>query len=267
MAEKRHAIVAKFIDVFFDPFHNNGAKWLPTSALAARRDFVHKVSQLADDAWLNRFARAYRRPSKDTFLAVLEDWMPVAEQLGPEVVGATRGALTAIETIVDAETYDSAEARHYEYASLNTPCFLHCARMANDMLKDHGMSADLVFDETETFGAVFSNVLRIFHNGGNDKTIFVDGAASGVTTGRIHTWRSGKSELEPGIQAADVLAGVLGKVARELLAGKPIPEPLVDIAKRLFTMPLLGPPRVAWLICSERLAASLGRQALAMIKS
>lgn len=265
LAEKRHAVVAKFVDVFFDPFHNDRAKWLPNSAFAARRELVHAVSQVVDDNWVNRFARAYRRPLKEEFLDVLADWLPLATQLGPQVESATRGAIASIEIIVDAETYDSDAARHYEYASLNTPFFLHCARMANDMLKVHDMSAELVFDETETFGAVFAEVLRIFHNGGIDKTIFADGAERGMTTGRIRTWRSGKSELEPGIQAADVLAGVLAKATRQLLAGNPIPQALAEISKYLLAMPLLGPPNVAMVMCSENLEASVAQLAYSVV--
>ncbi|NVB40323.1 DUF3800 domain-containing protein [Pseudenhygromyxa sp. WMMC2535] len=244
--QKQFAIAGKVVDVLLDPMHNPGASWLPTASLRERRRLTELV-YTASDGVLRDFAEAYRDPSENAPLleSCLERLSRFAGLNGePLLEKGFRGALESLDAIIDAEDCDSADGgKHAEHASLNVPAltqFMRKCDMGLDMYRPR--QGTLVHDEQSQFRRVFefyARMLRKIGVGHRELEDVLD--AQGIPVDRvgvrnIHCFSMRDSRGEPLLLAADILAGGIARVLKQVLDD----EPWSDAELRFAAMTLPG---------------------------
>ncbi|MBF5043160.1 DUF3800 domain-containing protein [Aggregicoccus sp. 17bor-14] len=178
---------------------------------AARTELAEQLSRLSDAA-LKEFSRAYANPSADAFAAcigVMKD--ELAAQGQGHLVRLLQGGLDALPAIV-AEEQQEMELWHVEHprfpehrvragARLALDAFFASLTTLDRVLRHvHPHPANIVYDEAEE-GRAFELALWAAQEGGHVRHI-----------GRAIP---GLSHQEDALQAADLLAGILYRVAKD----------------------------------------------------
>jgi hypothetical protein len=235
--DRRFSIAGKIVDVFLDPFHQDAVAWLPTAALKERRRITEMLSELLDAAAIEAFATAYRAPTVDAFSRVLGLIVPQVRRTGHfRLAGAFEGAAKSVATIVESESYGS---EHGEWAALNIPALCHLLRLVDRFADDKG-TFSVVHDENDQFRRLFPRVVASLTSGDSEHpdVRFPDGTIARMTLRNCGEFRMENSADELMLQAADLIAGVVSRVARQAMSS--VEKPKRDIRElAALTMPAL----------------------------
>jgi hypothetical protein len=225
VADRAFCVAGKAVDTFLDPFTNPAAAWLPTGALRRRQDVWETVSALPVNA-LNDFATAYRSPTPDAFRAAAGGLArALRDARAPdELVRGFEGAVLLADSICEAETFDAAGG-HGLATALNAPVFLHLVKKAERLLESMPLAHPLaelaiIHDNVARVDRVLADALKTLSVPTNRSAEYVglDGELVRLGVKHVARFEVSDSRAVPGIQAADLLATSVAKLAREARA-------------------------------------------------
>lgn len=234
IADRRFCIAGKAVDTFLDPSTNPAAEWLPTSACHRRQDVWEIVSALPDEA-LATFAEAYRAPSPEGFenaIRALVDGLRAADA-GTALINSFQAALPHAAAICQRETHASVDSSHGVATALNTPVFFHLVKKADrfmDTKKGHQMV--VVHDEIRSFEDALRRTVEIlsFPAGATPEYVGHDSELVRLGVQNVARFETAASSSVQGLQAADLLASSVARLARDLRHGRSWSDELHELA-------------------------------------
>lgn len=257
--DKWFSVAGKLVDVFLDPEHNPGAAWLPTSAVKRRTGLVELLSDVLSESALRDFAACYHTPDVTGF-------QNTVEHVAQELLNASLwmlahtflAATTDLPNLVEQETYDR-DGTHAQWASLNVPALGHLLRRA-DVLMDSKGTYSVVHDETSQFRPVIEHAVAAMRRPGTPAPdLFLeDGLRHRQLLRNLECLTFVRSNDEVCLQAADLLAGSIARVARNASGGDPLTEEMAALGALTFPALLVagdGGPDFAGMYAREETMA------------
>ena len=237
MMERRFALLLKLVEVFLDTAHQDDADWLPNSDIAGRREVTEVLAAKVPQTVVDRFATEYRAPTRAGFEAVLKGVIDALDH--GRIRSSFQGALRALPTIVEAETYGDETTRHGDWAGLNVPAFCHAVRLVDRFMDPLEDTFRVVHDQTAQFESLFKRALAALSHPGAEQPdmMLPDGDVVRLALQNCSGFEINDSKHEIGIRAADVLAASVSRVAKSILAGAPWTTELKGLAEK--TLPAL----------------------------
>ncbi|PRQ08744.1 DUF3800 domain-containing protein [Enhygromyxa salina] len=242
VAFKGHCLSLRAVETFLDPMLNPGAVWLPSGANETRRGIATLLWQEVPDA-VREFGACFKTPDRSTWTAAVTgianalDAANVTSRNGTLVSNLVRSLRQALVPEVMDEIIDSERrtvwgtGKRYEAMSLNFPVFLNFMRNL-DMLM-HGAVLDVIHDETLQFEAVFRQGVELFGKLGRIDVRVEDGTAWRLSAGSYRSFTTRDSKDVIGLQAADIMAASVFRVAKRAHDDEPLTneeEPLAALA-------------------------------------
>lgn len=235
--EKRYNVALRMVDVFLDPEFNERAKWLPTTANDSRSRVANQLLEQLRETQFVQFMSTYRSPTTEGFRETIESVSLTLELSGSTYLAdAIRGNHLRLSDLVEAESAQGGAFLKSSVArSLNYPAFNHLMSLADSICENCNFEGELIHDETKEFGQAFA---RLFNMRKGD-SIGANGIAmengflrANITS--IRGFRTGNSQLEAGIRAADYVASAVRGSALYANALIPPSESLKRIGSLLF---------------------------------
>ncbi len=266
IADRRFCVAGKAVETFLDPVTNPAAAWLPTGAVARRHGVWEVVAQLPDSA-LQVFAEAYREPSTDGFCAALHALVSAlrAAQAPRRLIITFEEAEPHLPRITQYETHGSELASHGVETALNAPVFFHLVKAADRFIEIMHPAERMVVvhDEIRAFAAVLERTVRALTVAADVSPEFIglDGEMVRLGVKQVAGFRVESSANVPGLQAADLLASSVARLARDVRNGRPWSAELLELAS--ITLPLLlseddgVPPMLAGMLADRGHIAEL----------
>jgi hypothetical protein len=156
----------------------------------------------------------------------------------PELAAAYLGALRAVSAIVEAETYDKwSQGSHRQFVALNVPGCMHLLRLVDRALDGFG-TCSVQHDSTPEFETLLSHYVEPITGAGAEDCRLRDGTIFRAGFRNIEDFQIASSASSPPLQAADLLASAVARIARaSIMPDKPELEKLRGVAK--LTLPAL----------------------------
>jgi hypothetical protein len=259
-AEKQYCVAAKIVETFFDPFTNPAARWLPTGANADRQKVAEIFNSLSL-AFLKPFLDAYREPTEEGLRGAAESLYHAMRLTGPPVFAWTlAGAVKHMRDITEDEDGAEIDGKRYIGVSLNLPVFVQFMTHADRFLKERGATnIEVVHDETSEFEAGFRWAFDVFASAKEQVSIpLQNGEEVYFGLSSLRNFRTGKSEVEPEIQGADLLASALRTIFIALVRNKPMPPTVKEMARMILGRQPESAVGNLWIVGSSKLWRSFG---------
>lgn len=223
VAFKGHCLSLRAVDAFMDPSHNPAARWLPTGANETRREVATLLWDRATDA-VRSFGQAIKKPDADTWSRVATE-LAQALRASPSIELSIKVAETlahatspdVIDMIVEAEQVTAwGGGKRYESVSLNFPIFLNFLRNLDEIVVGRNGVCDIIHDETLQFESAFEQGVELFSRTGRVDVRGEDGTIYRASPESFKSFNTADSESLPALQAADVLASSIYRVAKRV---------------------------------------------------
>jgi hypothetical protein len=242
VAFKGSCLALRVVETFLDPMSNPGASWLPTGANETRREIATLLWEEVPDA-VRQFGACFKSPERGTWtssVAAITDALEVSDastrhgSRPSTLVKSLRQALAPdiMDEIIDMEGRGLwGSGKRYESMSLNFPVFVNFMRNL-DMLME-GAVIDVVHDETLQFEAAFRQAIELFGKVGRVDARTEDGTSWRLSPGSYRSFQTRDSKDVIGLQAADIMAASVFRVAKRAHNCEPLTddeEPLAALA-------------------------------------
>lgn len=255
IVEKRYCVAAKMVETFLDPFHNDGAYWLPTGA-DIERQAIANVFYESPSVLLHDFANAYRDPNTESFARNIRALADYSNSIGRiDLSSSLLAQLDDLDRLVEAERAEIGTIKRNKWIAVNTFTFLSFIVLASNVIRlETDAEVEVVHDKTDEFEEAF----KILFDGWRWRegleilpSVLQSGTVMPPLVDQLTRFRIGEPKQEPEIQAADVLSSTLRWLAEGASIGR---EGQFD--KELFRLtlwPLLpgSPVQHASLIASD----------------
>jgi hypothetical protein len=232
LAEKRYLVAAKLVEAFLDPAHNENLydefTWLNVEKKNIAQTLYDKCPKTIDD-----YAELYKRPKinlleqlRDTLISELESHN---EHSLAEVI---RGANAHLDDILWEEEYGIVSLPRRASKTINYPIFEALCTMIEHFARQKDIKkVRIIHDEIAQLQRAYTDTFNIHRNAGEMAFQYQDGTYSYTRFERIQTLRFGKSVMDPMIQAADLLAGLIAGLSVRILRGEKIQDDLKELGK------------------------------------
>lgn len=250
LVEKRYLAANLVVETFLDPLCTAAA---PAEFIdpGERRKASNLVHHVLNDALTAEFLAAMASLDRGALDAVGQR-IAGRLTLHPADEGPT---LAAVLHRTSADPFDWSQIDDVRHARRPTPhsfAFAPLLSAVDQHLHKRGVTAVLVADVDAQFGPVLSRAFELARDPAN----FVGGVNFYGVSGpfeRVRSLRHARSEVEPGIQLADLVAGLVATIARADVDGAPIDElaaPRHALRKAL----LRDAPSTYWQVSESALA-------------
>jgi hypothetical protein len=237
VAFKGHCLALRVVETFMDPMSNPGAAWLPSGADGTRREIATLLWQEVPNA-VREFGTCFKTPEQAAWTAAVSS---IIDALDTADVASRHGILASIlirslrqatvpdimNEIIDGESQGFwGSGKRYEAVSLNFPVFLNFMRNLDMLIP--GAVIDVVHDETIQFQAV-----ELFGKLGRADVRTEDGTSWRLIPGNYRSFTTRDSKEVIGLQAADIMAASVFRVAKRAHDDEPLTdeeEPLAALA-------------------------------------
>jgi hypothetical protein len=120
-----------------------------------------------------------------------------------------------MESIIEPEQRSVwGSGKRFESMSLNFPVFLNFLRNLDVLLANINGRCDIVHDENRYFESVFRQGVEVFGRTGPVDVVTEDGIPARLSTSSFRSFRTDSSKTSPALQAADILASSIFRVAK-----------------------------------------------------
>jgi hypothetical protein len=258
-AEKRFCVAAKIVETFLDPAYNTSLAMAFTGDVITKQEIANTFYDRLPSEVVGRFAAAYRKPTEEAFSNSLEEIVEaVRRYINPELAKVLDASRKQLGALAEAEAEDSVFGK--VSATLNMPClasffmmvenlgrlgFVNPVRFVHDEQRAYGLGYEKVFQTHKTIHDWF---VRLPH------TEIAFAALNHITQ-----FDMVKSQLEPLVQAADVLAGTVNHLCTLAARDCEITAADAALADAIFPALLVSRPQVAWPIWSDQLTRRVGK--------
>jgi hypothetical protein len=258
IAERRYGLAVKINHTLFDAGHNERAKW---SQVLGRneRSVAERILSLPEHV-LYDFASVYSTPDKERLEAVVRSLSAAARGVDDgELAHWFDGAYEALDDIWDSDFTDSGHIKHYQLSSMNLPIFNQVIRLVDSFMEfKHQQSGQLgtfniVHDVTQQFSSALEFYAEEFLNDPTRRITIRDFNNHRMAKWYFHSFSTRESKDAPEIQAADLLASSLFRLARDAMDGIAWPAPMIEIAKRFVPVIMDDLPIIGGVFGSEDL--------------
>ncbi len=215
--DRAFSIAGKVVDVFLDPMHQPNVDWLPTSDIPQRQAITEMLSARVSSRTLGAFVAAYKHPTHDGFKAVLETLVADLNDLGEaRLAHGFQGAIEHLDVIVADETYDDEDTKHRQWAALNVPAFKHLIGKVDRFMDAVPTRFDIIHDQTHEFAEPLARTVEFFRipDAPHVDVPLVGGRSVRGIFRNVDQFSTADSKETPALQAADVLASSVARVAR-----------------------------------------------------
>jgi hypothetical protein len=214
ISEKRFNVAQKIVDVLFDPIHNEAAGWLALNDDVERDRVENQLCTLSP--LLDAFLEAYREPQIEVWKDVVGSLQRECEKREWEKLAATfKGALDHIDTIFKHEQQAGHEfigggsSRHFHFASIQVPMFLHVVRLVDGVLERHHARGVVCHDASPKFEAAFQTAFAWIKGTSGESVAWTSGTYRRLGMTQIDSLTFADSESSMGLQLSDLLVGLV----------------------------------------------------------
>ncbi|TWT80553.1 hypothetical protein CA13_19980 [Planctomycetes bacterium CA13] len=260
LAEKRYCIAGKIVETFLDPYYSSKLRGHFGVDLEAKREIANTLYERLPTSVLNEFAASYREPSQTGFESVLSRVVASCrEHVNAEVAELMLGSEDRLGDIAAAELH-AVDAFGKGSATINAPCLISMAMLIEQLGRKHDISPQrIVHDEQGPYQTDFARIFQSFLSAPEEHRFQLEGMDVPFGAIRnINTLEFQKSEQQPLVQAADLLAGSIAHVAKKLVGEESLHVQESELAMFAF-LPMYVPQlRLANPVCSERMLKRIG---------
>ena len=218
VAFKGHCLALRVVETFLDPITNPHASWLESGANETRREAATLLWDQFSPA-VRQFGACFKTPDRESWSsavsAIADALDPSESELAPRLAESLRGCLRpyVMDEIIEAENAGYwGSGRRHATMSLNFPVFLNFLRNLDTLL--HNAEVDVVHDETHRFEAAFREAIQLFERVGRVDIGTQSGQPWRLSPGAYRSFETRDSKASMGLQAADILAASIYKVAK-----------------------------------------------------
>ena len=231
IADKTFAVASKIVDVFFDPGTNPSAAWLPLLDDVGRVELAHRFMLLPPPV-LAGFLEAYRQPSQQDWAS----WLDAVTKEDPvagdaDVRGGFQRARDLLdeifqaETLTGASTVSGAPLHQHHAASVQVPMLAHVLRLVDGFLERTLGRASVCHDRTPKNEAAYQHFFDLLTRLPPSSYKWPSGVHRREGICRLTKLTFADSKSEAGLQAADLLCGIVENAVKDAMRGrKPRPE-------------------------------------------
>ena len=243
VAFKGHCLALRVVETFLDPMTNPKAAWLPSGANETRRAAATFLWDEVRDA-VRQFGACFKTPERATWGSAVTVIADAIDSSGAELRHETLDTRRISESLrnclnpnvmdelinLEASGYWGSGRRHASM-SLNFPAFLNFLRNLDPLL--HNAKVDVIHDETHRFEAAFQQAIDLFKKLGRVDIVTESGESWRLSPGSYRSFETRDSKTTIGLQAADILAASVYKVAKRAHDDEPLGDhegPLATLA-------------------------------------
>lgn len=216
IADKRFCLTGRIVWSLVDPVHNPEAAWLPNAYGNDRQSVWEELDGVLSNDTLQRFQDGWRNRDPGALSDAISHIAADAEAAGlqPRLVRALAYYAGRGSSLLEWEDYDGLEGGHKASVAINGPALKHVMNMTDRLLEGTGKALEVVHDKAIEFEPVYESTVG-FMNAVQGADIEVpDGSWIRPFSGCPVSFRSVDSKESLGVQAADVLAGCVGRICQ-----------------------------------------------------
>jgi len=258
IAEKRYCIAGKIVETFLDPAYNDLVRDPITGDVETKQEIANTLYEQLEGAALDGFAQAYMAPTPAALGAALTS---VANAIERDISSALGRALLGSRAHIDAIA--DAEGSHWlPYnldATLNMPCLISFLMLVENLGR-LGLARPIrvIHDEHQSYEEGYKLIFEL-HRG--MPRLFArlphnDAEYSNLEHVAVFETRTSISCLP--VQAADLLAGVLGHCCKLAMGDDPITDADNELIDMLIPGMISFEPRLTWMVCSDHCLRRIG---------
>ncbi|UWD98877.1 DUF3800 domain-containing protein [Bacillus velezensis] len=232
-AEKKYCIAAKVIDTLLDPKFNTQLDDWFTYDNVTKKAFIEKV-YLFPDEHLTSFIHAYKDCDAEKMTQCILQLSDYAYSIGLDTLSTLfKGALSKIESNMASEKAANKRLPNNAMAAINLPVFVSLIQMIEPLGRKNNVTLSLIHDECGQFEEAYNDVFERFATAAPSERKFADGNTITFGFQRLKDFSFGNSEQNRWLQAADILAGVLGRLFDRIYHDKLQNDELLELVRPL----------------------------------
>ena len=258
IAEKRYCVAGKIVETFLDPAFNELVRDPITSDVETKQEIANTLYEQLDRGAMDGFAQAYMEPTPGALDAALTNVVSAIDRDISEALGrALLGSRAHMDAIAKAE--GDHWLSHNLDATLNLPCLISFLMLVENLGR-LGLARPIrvIHDEHQSYEEGYKQIFEL-HRG--MPRLFArlphnDAEYSNLEHVAVFETRTSISCLP--IQAADILAGVLGHCCKLAMGDGPITDADNELIDMLIPGMISFEPRLTWMVCSDHCLRRIG---------
>ncbi|MCY8932663.1 DUF3800 domain-containing protein [Bacillus atrophaeus] len=232
-AEKKYCIAAKVIETLLDPEYNNQLDTWFTYDNVRKKALVEKVYLFPDEQLAN-FIHAYKDGDAEKMTQSILQLSDYANSIGLDTLSTLfKGALSKIESNMASERAANKSLPKNAMAAINLPVFTSLIQMIEPLGRKNNDTLTLIHDECGPFEEAYNEIFERFATAAPSERKLFDGNTITFGFKHLKDFSFGESDQSRWLQAADLLAGVLGRLFDNIYYDKLQDDELLELVRTL----------------------------------
>ncbi|MCU4797362.1 DUF3800 domain-containing protein [Bacillus cereus] len=251
LVEKRYCIAAKIIETLLDPSYNDEVDNRYTYDNLMKKQLVEKL-YTAPDEYLSKFINSYNDANPvlmESAINLLCEFLESNNE--SDLSRKLKGAIKYLENNLESEKKAREHLPNKAMMSLNLPAYVSYITLLEQLGGLINAKFSLVHDKTKQFEEAYSLMFKTFSEAESSEYTLTDGNSILLGFKYLKAFSFEDSKESRWIQAADILASVIGRILKRVYSGEPLEAELLELAK--LTLPALidYEIRIAQSICFD----------------
>ncbi|MDY7903526.1 MULTISPECIES: DUF3800 domain-containing protein [Bacillus] len=251
-AEKKYCIAAKVIETLLDPAYNDKVDTQFTYDNLKKKVLAEKV-YLFPDEQLADFINSYKDNNVEKMTQCIIRLSEYALSEGLDELSTWfKGALSTIESNMASERAAHRSLPKKSMEAINVPVFISLIQMIEELGRKTQNTFSLIHDETQQFEDSYIELYRRFATAPPFEANLTDGNSILMGYKHLKEFSIGGSTRSRWIQAADILAGVIGRLLEEIHGDNLQNEELLELARTLIPSFVSQEIKLSDSVCSNK---------------
>ncbi|MGW6108961.1 DUF3800 domain-containing protein [Bacillus subtilis] len=234
-AEKKYCVAAKIIETLLDPAYNNEVDYSFTFDNLKKKELTEKVYSFPNES-LEDFINFYLDGNAEKMTQCIRQMSDHAYSIGLyEISKLFKGALSGIVNNLETEKAAHASMPNKAMEAINVPVFLSITQIIEKIGRKTKYNFSLVHDETKQFEDAYTDIFKKFSEADSFEAKLTDGNSIIMGYKHLKDFSFISSSQSKWVQAADILAGVLGRLLNDIKDDTLNDDSLLKLAKTLLT--------------------------------
>jgi len=251
LAEKRYCIAAKIIETLLDPSYNDEVDNSYTYDNLMKKQLVEKL-YTAPYEYLTEFINSYNEANPvlmENSINLLCEFLESNNE--SNLSKKIKGSIKYLEDNLKSEKRVQEYLPNKAMMSLNLPAYVSYITLLEKLGGLINAEFLLVHDKTKQFEESYSHIFDLFSNANSSESKLTDGNSILLGFKHLKEFSFEDSKESRWIQAADILASVIGRVLKRIYSDEPLEGELLELARLTIPGLMVNEIKIAQSICFE----------------
>ncbi|WP_142954545.1 DUF3800 domain-containing protein [Bacillus cereus] len=263
IAEKKYCIAAKIIETLLDPYYNDEVDNSYTYDNLKKKKLVEKLNNVPYE-YLVEFINSYNEANPVTMENAIDLLCGFLESNNEsDLSKKIKGSIKYLEDNLESEKKAREHLPKKTMLSLNLPVYISYITLLEKLGGAINAKFSLVHDKTQQFKESYSHIFDLYSDAESFESKLTDGNSILLGFKHLKEFSFEDSKESRWIQAADLLASVIGRVLKRVYSDEPIEAELLELARLTIPALMVNEIKMADSICFEETRKKLFRAIIA----